>query len=77
MAATLVRGKFFEPPIIAVAKKYIKKGTTVLDLGANFGQMTIEFSKFVGTGQVYSFEAQHTVFNFLKKKNIQATLKKN
>ena len=57
VASTLVRGKFFEPEIIEVAKKYIKKGTAVLDLGANFGQMSIEFSKLVGeSGKIYSFE---------------------
>jgi FkbM family methyltransferase len=71
VASTLIRGKFFEPEIIEVSRKYIKSGTTVLDLGANFGQMSIEFSKLVGTGKVYSFEAQSTVFNCLKK-NIEA-----
>jgi FkbM family methyltransferase len=68
VANTLVRGNYFEPEIIETAKKYIKNGTTVLDLGANFGQMSIEFSKLVGnTGKVYSFEAQNFVFNFTKK----------
>lgn len=72
VASTLVRGKFFEPEIIETAKKYIKTNTAVLDLGANFGQMSIEFSKLVGeSGRVYSVEAQNFVFNFLKK-NIEA-----
>ena len=64
----LARGKYFEPEIIEIAKKYIIRGSTVLDLGANFGQMSIEFSKLVGPkGKVYSFEAQNFVFNFAKK----------
>lgn len=72
VASTLARGRFFEPEIIEVAKRYIRKGTAALDLGANFGQMSIEFSKLAGeTGKVYSFEAQGFVFNYLKK-NIEA-----
>jgi len=72
VASTLARGKFFEPEIIEVAKRYIRKGTAVLDLGANFGQMSIEFSQLAGeSGKVYSFEAQNFVFHFLKK-NIEA-----
>ena len=51
VAATLARGKFFEPQIIALGKKYIRSGSTVIDMGANFGQMSIEFSKFAGGGE--------------------------
>jgi FkbM family methyltransferase len=77
VAKTLVRGKYFEPEIIETAKKYITKGSTVLDIGANFGQMSIEFSKLVGNeGKVYSFEAQNFVFNFTKK-NFDANICSN
>ncbi len=72
VAHALVRGTYFDPEIIDVAKRYIKKGTSVLDVGANFGQMSIEFSKAVGEeGKVYSFEAQNIVFDLLKK-NLEA-----
>lgn len=72
VASMLVRGRFFEPEIIDIAKKFIREGTTVLDIGANFGQMSIEFSKLTGSkGNVYSFEAQNFVHNFLNR-NIQA-----
>jgi FkbM family methyltransferase len=72
VTSTIVRGKYFEEEIIHLAKKYIQKGTVVLDVGANFGQMAIAFSKMVGDdGKVYAFEAQDTVFKFLEK-NIQA-----
>lgn len=38
--------------------KFVKKGDTVLDVGANIGYFTLSLSKIVGdTGQVYSFEA--------------------
>lgn len=68
VTAVLSRGKLFEPEVINIAKKYIKKGTAVLDIGANFGQMTIEFSKLAGNGgKIYSFEAQEYVFKFLEK----------
>ena len=72
VTSTIVRGKYFEENNINLAKKYIKEGTAVLDIGANFGQMAIEFSKMVGAkGKVYAFEAQNTVFDFLCK-NIAA-----
>ena len=62
------RGKLFEPEVIELAKKYIKRGSSVLDVGANFGQMSIEFAKFTGPGgKVYSFEAQDFVFKFFEK----------
>lgn len=68
----IVRGKYFDQKNIELAKRFIVKGTTVLDVGANFGQMSIVFSDAVGKdGTVYSFEAQDTVFEFLKK-NIAA-----
>lgn len=68
VSSTLARGKFFEPEIQAVAKKYIREGSTVLDMGANFGQMSIEFSKLTGPqGRVFSFEAQAFVAHFFRK----------
>ena len=68
VANMLVRGHVFEPEIISIAKKYIKKDTVVLDVGANFGQMSIAFSRLTGNGgKVYSFEAQNFVYKFLEK----------
>ena len=75
---TMVRGKYFEPEIIEVARQYILEGTSVLDIGANFGQMSIEFSKFVGSsGKVYAFEAQEMVFKYLQKNIIANKCKDN
>ena len=66
------RGIFFDANIIKVAEKYIRPGTNVLDVGANFGQMSILFSKLVGSdGKVYSFDADDYVFEVFKK-NISA-----
>lgn len=72
VAATMKRGELFETEIIELAKRYITPGTTALDVGSNFGQMAIEFSKLTGPkGLVYAFEGQELVFRFLEK-NIKA-----
>jgi FkbM family methyltransferase len=65
-------GEIFEPEIIETASLYIKEGCTVLDVGANFGQMTTFFSKMVGqNGKVYAFDADDFIFDVLNR-NIQA-----
>ncbi len=72
IAVEMRRGRYFEPEVIEVGRKYIKKGTAVLDVGANFGQMSILFSDLVGDeGQVFSFEADDYVYYILQK-NISA-----
>lgn len=72
VADTMSRGKIFEPEVVEIAKSFIKDGSTALDIGANFGQMTIIFSKLVSDkGKVYAFEAQDKVFDVLKK-NLEA-----
>lgn len=77
VADSMKRGKLFEEENLIIAGRYIKKGTTVLDVGANFGQMSVEFSKLVGEdGTVYAFEGQEKVFQYLKK-NIAANHCKN
>jgi FkbM family methyltransferase len=71
------KGKIFEPEIVDVANRYVQKGTTVLDVGANLGQMSLLFSKFTGEkGQVLSFEADDFIYKILKK-NIDANFCKN
>lgn len=66
------KGKAFEPEIVETASRFIKPGEIVLDVGANFGQMSVMFSKMIGeSGDVYSFEADDFVFDILKK-NIDA-----
>ena len=61
-------GAIFEPEVIETAKTYIRPGSTVLDVGANFGQMSVFFSRFVGAaGQVHSFEADPFVYELFVK----------
>jgi FkbM family methyltransferase len=77
VANTIRAGKIFEPHVLEVAKSYAKPGTMILDLGANFGQMSILFSELVGEkGMVLSFEAQAYCFAILQK-NIAANKRRN
>jgi len=47
----------FEPISIAWLDKLVKRGMTVVDVGANFGYYTVRLSRLVGpTGQVHAFE---------------------
>jgi FkbM family methyltransferase len=77
VANTIINNGIFENEVIELAKKYIKQDSAVLDLGANFGQMSILFSEMVGPrGKVYSFDADDFIFEILKK-NIAANKKEN
>ena len=77
VANEMKQGHILEREIVDAAKQFIKKGTAVLDLGANFGQMTLIFSEVVGNeGKVYSFEAEPDVFEILNK-NISANGRSN
>jgi FkbM family methyltransferase len=72
IAAEIRAGRIFDEEIVNLGKQYAKPGTAVLDVGANFGQMTILFSNIVGDrGKVYSFDADDFVFEILTK-NIAA-----
>ena len=51
-----------------LCKKTIKKGMTVLDIGANIGFFTMLFAKLVGKeGKVFAFEPDPNNFRLLKK----------
>ena len=61
-------GGVFEPEIVQTVEAYIRPGSTVLDVGANFGQMSVLFSRFVGAdGHVHSFEADPFVYELFLK----------
>lgn len=75
IANTIIANDIFEKEIVDWASKYIKPNTVVLDIGANFGQMSMLFSDMVGeTGKVHSFEADSWVYEILNK-NIKANNK--
>lgn len=72
IAATIIADQIFDKEIVNAARKHIKPETTVLDVGSNFGQMSILFSDCVGnSGKVHAFEADDFVFSVLAK-NIEA-----
>jgi FkbM family methyltransferase len=71
VANTIKSGGIFEPEIIKLAEKYIKQGGSILDVGANYGQMSICFSKMVSSGRIYSFEAEPFI-NSILQKNVRA-----
>jgi len=72
IANTIIDGKVFENEIVDLASKYIKPNTIVLDVGANFGQMSVLFSDMVGeNGKVHSFEADPWIYEILNKNIIE------
>jgi len=71
VANTIKRGLVFDEAIYDEAIRYIRPNSTILDVGANFGQMSIEFSNAAPNVEVHAFEAQARVFDVLQK-NISA-----
>jgi FkbM family methyltransferase len=71
VASSIRNNKVFDLEVVDCVKNFIADGSVVLDIGANFGQMTVIFSKVVGdNGKVFSFEADDFICEILKK-NIQ------
>jgi FkbM family methyltransferase len=64
-------GKLFDAEILEIAKSYIKPNSTILDIGANYGQMAIELSKISTGTSIFAFESQKMVYESLEK-NIMA-----
>lgn len=68
IACCMKNGLVFEPQIVDIANQYIENGSIVLDIGANFGQMSLLFSQAVGNnGQVFAFEADDYIYHILLK----------
>lgn len=77
IANSIKSNQIFDINIVETAKLFITPGSIVLDVGANYGQMSIIFSKLVGLhGSIYSFEANSFVYEILQK-NIVANDVKN
>ncbi|MEO5889551.1 MAG: FkbM family methyltransferase [Ferruginibacter sp.] len=70
VANSIKRGLNYDDEIIELAKKYITPDSVLLDVGANYGQMSIVLSKYIaslGNGKVYAFEAEPFVGEILQK----------
>tara|TARA_B110001450_G_scaffold218159_1_gene212485 strand:- start:420 stop:1220 length:801 start_codon:yes stop_codon:yes gene_type:complete len=63
----IINNKIFDKKVYETAKRYIKKDTIVLDIGANFGQLSVLFSKCKSNVEVYSFEASKYICEILDK----------
>ena len=51
---------------IAMMRKFLREGSTVVDVGANIGDLTVPLSKMVGdAGRVYAIESHPDTFNIL------------
>lgn len=75
IASSIKNNLVFDKEVVDCSAKYIKPGSVVLDLGCNFGQMSVLFSKLVGErGKVHSFEADDWIYEILLK-NITANKK--
>ena len=46
--------------------EYLREGMTVFDVGANVGELTLLFSRFVADGNVHAFEASNSVYKKLE-----------
>ncbi|WP_061286660.1 FkbM family methyltransferase, partial [Herbaspirillum chlorophenolicum] len=61
-------GAIFDINIIQCAAENVRSGSTVIDVGANFGQMSLLFARMVGPeGQVVSVEADNYVHHILSE----------
>ena len=66
----IIDNKIFDKKVYETAVKFIDEDTIVLDIGANFGQLSVLLSKYKKNVEVYSFEASKYIFEILKK-NVQ------
>ena len=66
VARDIKSDKVFQGYLVKKILKFCRKGSTILDVGANYGQMSLQFSQAVGSsGKIYSFEASPLVYEFL------------
>jgi FkbM family methyltransferase len=68
IANVIKNDQIFDEPIYKIARQFIKPGSAVLDVGSNFGQMAILFSRLAEeNGVVHAFEADDFIYSILEK----------
>ena len=67
---------WYETDTVAVCRKWIRPGMTVLDIGAHTGYFSTLFSRLVGpAGRVYAFEPSEPTYRLLRRNLAQARYK--
>ena len=64
---SIIQNDIFDKKVYEVGKKFIEANTIVLDIGSNYGQLSILYSLSNTNVSVYSFEADPYIFKILKK----------
>src|SRR6516162_11661232 len=68
LARCLREGKVYDEGVVGAAMEYARPGTTVIDLGACFGQFSVILADTVGpSGRVRAFECQPAVLGSLRR----------
>jgi FkbM family methyltransferase len=66
-AVRLVAERWYEPGVRTAIRRLLRPGMTVVDVGANIGYYTVQFSSLVGpSGLVLAFEPQETALSELQ-----------
>jgi len=62
----ILRSGYYEPDTVALFRRFLTHGMTVVDIGAHMGQYTLVSSQLVGSsGEVHSFEPDPDTFRRL------------
>jgi len=57
--SVLRSGEPWEPAVLALFREHVEPGTTVLDVGAHVGSLSVPLARLVGpSGRLYAFEPQ-------------------
>ena len=63
----ILNDEVFQPEVLSIAKQYVKENSIVLDLGANYGQLSIEFSKLQKMLQFTHLKLKSIFLDYLKR----------
>lgn len=64
---TIIENQIFDHDVYEISKKFIKENSIVIDAGANYGQLSVLFSKVKPNVEVYAFEAYKYISQILTK----------